>query len=177
VFHRLALSAIQRKLGSPVWLTDNRIAAVASSSIDRSTVDLDRGEMAFHLFDFDDRYDAIARSDADVISKLDQLSATFENAVFPGYLKEFILRMASNPQQQVAIHGATSISGYTHKEGVVDKVKIERRQGFIGSNQMEKSRYPNAEHHLKVFHNEETGKGRVFYKFEGSIQFVQNVRS
>jgi hypothetical protein len=70
VFHRLALSAIQRNLGSPVWLTDNRISAVAASSIDRSTVDVNRGEMAFHLFDFDDRYDMIARSDVDVIQKL-----------------------------------------------------------------------------------------------------------
>ena len=174
VFHRLALSAIQRKLGSPVWLTDNRIAAVASSSIDQSTVDLDRGEMAFHLFDFDDRYDGIANSDADVMTKLDQLSTTFGNAVFPGYLKEFMLRMSPNPEQRIAIHSASSIAGYS--DDGIDKARIERRRGFMGLNQLEKGRFPNAEHHLKVFFND-AGKGRLFYKFEGSIQFVKNTRS
>lgn len=54
VFHRLALEAIREKLGSLVWLSDHRISAVASSSIDRSTVDLDRGEMAFSIFKYTD---------------------------------------------------------------------------------------------------------------------------
>ena len=49
VFHRLALDAIREGHGSLVWLGDQRISAVATSSIDRSTVDLDRGEMSFSL--------------------------------------------------------------------------------------------------------------------------------
>ena len=175
VFHRLALSAIQRNLGSPVWLTDNRIAAVATSSIDRSTVDVDRGEMAFHLFDFDGRYDAIVTSDAKVIHKLDQLAATFGDSVFPEYLREFMIRTSPNPEQAIAVHASSSISGYSDKEDGLDKSRIERRRGFIGTNQLEKNRYPNATHHIKVFSNDE-GKGRLFYKFEGSIQFVKNMR-
>jgi Z1 domain len=175
VFHRLALSAIQRNLGSPVWLTDNRIAAVAASSIDRSTVDVDRGEMAFHLFDFDGRYDAIVASDTAVVQKLGQLAATFGNSVFPGYLKEFMLRTSPNPEQQIAIHASSSISGYSNKEHGLDKSRIERRRGFMGTPQLEKGRYPNAVHHIKVFSNDK-GKGRLFYKFEGSIQFVKNTR-
>src|SRR5712691_1653976 len=174
VFHRLALSAIQRNLGSPVWLTDNRIAAVAASSIDRSTVDVNRGEMAFHLFDFDGRYDAIVASDVDVVHKLEQLAATFGNSVFPEYLKEFMVRTSPNPEQTIAIHTSSSISGYSDKDGL-DKSRIERRKGFMGAPQIEKGRYPNAVHHIKVFSNDE-GKGRLFYKFEGSIQFVKNMR-
>jgi hypothetical protein len=174
VFHRLALSAIQRNLGSPVWLTDNRIAAVAASSIDRSTVDVNRGEMAFHLFDFDTRYDAIAKSRDGVVQKLDQLAAAFGDGVFPGYLKEFMVRTSPNPEQAIAIHTSSSISGYSNKAGL-DKSRIERRQGFMGDPQLEKGRYPNAVHHIKVFSNDE-GKGRLFYKFEGSIQFVKNMR-
>ncbi len=173
VFHRLALSAIQRNLGSPVWLTDNRIAAVAASSIDRSTVDMNRGEMAFHLFDFDNRYDAIATSHNSVAQKLEKLAATFGNAIFPGYLKEFMVRTSPNPEQAIAIHASSSISGYSSAD--TDKSRIERRCGFMGTNQLEKSRYPNAVHHIKVFSNDE-GKGRLFYKFEGSIQFVKNTR-
>jgi len=57
VFHKLALEAIREETGSPVWLSDSRIAAVASASIDRSTVDLDKGEMAFRIFRFDIQLD------------------------------------------------------------------------------------------------------------------------
>jgi hypothetical protein len=175
IFHRLALSAIQRNLGSPVWLMDNRIAAVAGSSIDRSTVDVNRGEMAFHLFDFDDRYDAIAASDAGVVKKLEQLAADFGDSVFPGYLKEFMVRTSPSPEEAIAIHASSSISGYSSKEQGLDKPRIERRRGFMGTNQLEKGRYPRAVHHIKVFSNDQ-GKGRLFYKFEGSIQFVKNTR-
>lgn len=173
VFHRLALAAIQRNLGSPVWLTDSRIAAVSAQSIDRSTVDVDRGEMAFHLFDFDSRYDEIAASPFGVVQKLEQLAAAFGGNVFPGYLKEFMVRTSQDPEQSIAIHASSSIAGYAG-EGI-DKARIERRRGFMGTNQLEKARYPKAVHHIKIFSNDE-GKGRLFYKFEGSIQFIRNTR-
>lgn len=175
VFHRLALAAIQKNLGSPVWLTDNRIAAVAPASIDRSTVDVNRGEMAFHLFDHDDRYDAIVASNDNVLQKLEHLSATFGGNVFPGYLKEFMVQTSPDPEKAIAIHGSSSIAGYSGKEEGLDKSRIERRRGFMGTNQLEKTRYPDAVHHIKVFSNGE-GKARLFYKFEGSIQFVKNLR-
>ena len=175
VFHRLALAAIQKQLGSPVWLTDNRIAAAAASSIDRSTVDIDRGEMSFHLFDFDDRYDAIVASGTDVVRKLEQLTAAYGSGVFPGYLKEFMVRTSPNPQLAIAVHGSSSIAGYSSKEEGLDKSRIERRRGFMGTNQLEKKEYPDAVHHIKVFYNDD-GKARLFYKFEGSIQFVKNTR-
>jgi len=176
VFHRLALSAIQRNLGSPVWLTDTRIAAVASSSIDRATVDVNRGEMAFHLFDTDARYDAIAASGGTVLERLDQLSATLGSGVFPEYLKEFMVRTSPEPEQAIAIHGSSSISDYSSQDVGLEKARIERRRGFMGTNQLEKTRYPSAVHHIKVFTND-SGKSRLFYKFEGSIQFVKNMRS
>lgn len=175
VFHRLALAAIQKNLGSPVWLTDSRIAAAASSSIDRSTVDVDKGEMSFHLFNFDDRYDEIARSNASVLQRLEHLSATFGSNIFPGYLKEFMAQTSSDPERLIAIHGSSSIAGYSSKEDGFDKSRIERRRGFMGTNQLEKGRFPEAVHHIKVFSNGE-GKARLFYKFDGSIQFVKNLR-
>lgn len=174
VFHRLALLAIQRNFGSPVWLTDNRIAAVASSSIDRSTVDVNRGEMAFHIFDFDPRYDEIVNGESTVRAKLGELSDLLGRNVFPDYLREFVLRTSTDPQRAVALHSSTSIANYS-SDGV-DKVRIERRRGFMGTNQLEKQRFPDAVHHLKVFTNGE-GKGRLFYKFEGSIQFIRNTNS
>lgn len=176
VFHRLALAAIHRNLGSPVWLTDKRIAAVSASSIDRSTVDVDRGEMAFQLYDFDERYDEIVASEAETVTKLEQITATFGSGVFPGYLKEFMLTTSKDPNTAIAIHASSSIAGYSDTEDGLDKLRIERRRGFMGTNQLEKGRYPAAVHHVKLFHNE-FGKARVFYKYEGSIQFVKNTRT
>ena len=46
----------------------------------------------------------------------------------------------------------------------------------MGTNQLERARFPNALHHIKVFYNDQ-GKARFFYKYEGSIQFVKNTRS
>jgi hypothetical protein len=173
VFHRLALSAIQRQLGSPVWLTDSRIAAAASSSIDRSTVDVNRGEMAFHVFECDSTYDNIVSEDLPVVDRLERLAAALGSEVFPGYLKEFMIQTSPEPDELIALHGSTSIAGYGSDD--VDKSRIERRRGFMGNPQLEKGRYPRAVHHLKVFTNAE-GKGRLFYKYEGSIQFVKNTR-
>lgn len=175
VFHRLALSAIQRDLGAPVWLTDHRIAAVANSSIDRSTVDVNRGEMAFHLFDHDDEYDVIAKSNESVLIRLEKLSALLGHEVFPGFLKEFMITASNNPDDMIAIHPSSSIDGYSDGEPGLDKARIERKKGLIGTNQLERHRYPRAIHHLKVFTNS-AKKGRLFYKYEGSIQFVKNLK-
>ena len=75
VFHRLALDAIKGGFGSLVWLGDTRISAVASSSIDRSTVDLNRGEMSFAMFDFDRKIDEIANASGSSRGKIDGLLA------------------------------------------------------------------------------------------------------
>jgi hypothetical protein len=91
-------------------------------------------------------------------------------------LKEFMVQSSPDPEQAIAIHTSSSIAGYSDKEDGLDKSRIERRRGFMGTNQLEKGRYPKAVHHIKVFSNEE-GRGRLFYKFEGSIQFVKNTRS
>ena len=72
----------------------------------------------------------------------------------------------------VAIHPSSSIEGYKDADGL-DKIAIERRRGLIGQSQT--AQFPAATHHLKIFTNKE-GKGRLFYKFSGSIQFIKNAR-
>ena len=175
VFHRLSLAAIREDMGSPVWLSDNRISAVASTSIDRSTVDMNRGEMAFQLFSFKPRLDEIASSNIPVKEKLDFFSKELGEARFPSYLKQYIERTSRDLDKAVAIHASSSIDGYSNSEDGLDKTKIERRRGFFGGPQMEKTKYPNAVHHLKIFTNAE-GKARMFYKYDGSIQFIRNER-
>jgi hypothetical protein len=73
VFHRLSLASINSGKGAPVWLSDSRIAAVAGASIDKSTVDIDRGEMSFALFKFKPKIDEVVSGTEGVIGKLEAL--------------------------------------------------------------------------------------------------------
>jgi hypothetical protein len=175
VFHKLALEAIKEGMGSPVWLSDTRIAAVAASSIDKSTVDLDKGEMAFRLFDFHPSMDEIVKTDISNDEKMNQLSSLLGDAAFPSYLRRYITRTSPNIERSLAIHVSSSIAGYTDATGL-DKDAIERKKGFMGKTQLEEDRYPEAIHHLKIFHNAKN-KGRLFYKFNGSIQFIKNIKN
>lgn len=174
VFHKLALEAIKEKMGSPVWLSDQRIAAVASSSIDKSTVDLDKGEMGFRVFSFTNDMDKLVDSNLSNSEKLDQLQELLGEGAFPTYLKRFIVRTSGSLERSLAIHSSSSIEGYKNEPGL-NKEAIERRKGFFGKSQMEQARFPDAIHHLKVFTNA-ASKGRLFYKFDGSIQFIKNIK-
>ena len=53
IFHRLSLEARKQNDRSPVWLDGERITAAAASSIDKTNILVDRGEMSFDLFEFD----------------------------------------------------------------------------------------------------------------------------
>ena len=170
VFHRLALSAIREGHGSLVWLGDQRISAVATSSIDRATVDLDRGEMSFSLFDYNPEIEAIAASSMSAIDKMEKLASVLGEGAIPEYLRRFITRSSPKASGSIAVHPPTNISGYKEVDGL-DKANVIRKKNFMGDSQVK--RFPNAIHHLMIIHNG-AGKARLFYKFIGSIQFIKN---
>lgn len=172
VFHRLALSAIKEGQGSLVWLSDQRIAAVASSSIDRSNVNLDRGEMSFALFKYSDEIERSATSSLPSTAKLEQLAQLIGTEGFPDYLKKYISRVSPNGSASIEILPPADISSQTD---VDDMERIIRKKGFMGNITREKEKNPQAIHFFRIFHN--AGKGaRLFYKFNGSIQFIKNMR-
>jgi hypothetical protein len=173
VFHRLALASIKEGRGSLVWLSDDRISAVATSSIDRSTVDLDRGEMSFALFTYTTQIDRLVDRSGSIRDKLDRLAKIVGDAAFPEYLRNYITKTMPSGDASVAIHKSSDISGY--KDPSTDKVNVARSKGFFGKSQMETEQYPKAVHHLRVFHNA-GGNARLFYKFVGSIQFISNTK-
>lgn len=179
VFHRLAITAIREGKGAPVWLSDNRISPAAASSIDRGTVSFDKGEMSFALFDFDEarqkEYEEIEKSTKGNFKKIEEIKHLFGDSVLPEYLEKYIAASSFLGEDSLAIHPASSIDGYADDDGI-DKEKIERRKGFFGRPQMQKEKYPDASHHLKVFYNN-SHKARLFYKFDGSIQFIKNLKS
>lgn len=168
VFHRLSLASINRGKGSPVWLSDSRIAAVAAASIDKSTVDIDRGEMAFTLFDFNPAMDEVALSGEGALSKLEALRMLIGDDGFPSYLREFILSTSADPDADISIQKSSAV--YPSMSGE-EKEKITRSKGMIGASQMS----AGAKHALKIFTNDE-GKARLFYKYTGSIEFTKNTK-
>lgn len=174
VFHRLALQAIRNNKMSPVWIGDTRISIAAPSSIDRGTVDLNKGEMSFQIFDCPDlaKLDGIVTADPQSLGTLKQLAAVVGEAL-PPFLIEYLQAALDVAPGTLAIHTSSSIKGY--KESA-DQEGIFRTKGFIGNPQLESGKFPNAIHHVKIFHNGQ-GKARVFYKNQGGVQFVQNLKS
>lgn len=168
VYHRLALDSIETGLGSPVWIADQRIAAVASASIDRSTVDLDKGEMSFAMFDFDPAIDQLAAEENDP-AKLVTALGGLVGAAFPLYLRTFILQSVARRKCGVKLFPTGNVfPGMTDEE----KKRIERRQGFMTIRDADRT--DNTIHFLRVFKND-AGRARVFYKYDGSVAFIKNL--
>ena len=171
VFHKLALEAIKEKMGSPVWLADQRISTVASTSIDKANVSLDKGEMSFPIFDYTPEIEDIMHKDGAPIDKLRALQKAIGADRLPEYLIRYISRTMAKGRDSIAIHKSDSIEGYKDKEGL-SKERIERKKGFMGQLRRD---FPNALHHFKIFYNGKN-KARLFYRFSGSISFIENLK-
>ena len=171
VLHRLALQTIKNNLGSPVWIGDNRVSVASKSSIDAATVDMDRGEMSFGVFDFSDALDGLVSRDQRSIDTLEELQDRIGNNALPGFLIDYIRTVSQGARGTLAIHTASSIAGSTD----ADQTAISRKKGFIGRSQLEPKKFPGAVHHVKIFFNKKK-KAKLFYKFLGSLQFIQNLK-
>jgi hypothetical protein len=176
IFHRLSLASRKQHNRSPVWLDGARITAVASSSIDKTNVLVDKGEMSFSLFPYDaSSMREIIDQEIPPVQKIRSLRELVGEESLPEYLINYIDSFRPDGDKSVAVHPPMSISGYTDKEGETDTATITRTKGFIGTNQMERSKYPVAIHHINIFHND-LGKARVFYKYDGSVRFLKTAK-
>jgi hypothetical protein len=176
IFHRLSLESRKQNKLSPVWLDGKRITAVAAASIDKTNVLVDKGEMSFALFDYDEReIRDIIDSKGDSLQKIKALAEVVGEASLPGYLINYVENFRPLGDRSIAVHPPMSIAGYTDKEGEMDRMTITRTRGFIGKSQMEESKFPDAIHHINVFFND-LGKARVFYKYNGSIRFLKTAK-
>ena len=171
IFHRLSLESIRAGNGSPAWLEDKRIAAVAASSIDRATVDMDSGEMSFEMFDYSHEVEALIMASIDSQIKLRELSEMLGGRCLPKFLTRYIENFSPQGELSLAIHGTGSIDGFAD----ADKERIERKKGLIGKSDREEAKYPHATHHIKIYKNSK-GKARLFYRYVGSIKFLKNLR-
>ena len=171
VFHKLALESIVQGRGSPIWLADKRISVAANASIDRARVQFDRGEMSFSLFKFEKEVDNIlGRNNTSPLVRLKKLQALVGDAAVPEYLLNYVTRVSPVGTASTAIHPSQSIANYKD----ADQIRIDRVKGFMGTTQLKK--FPNAIHHFKIFKNER-GDARLLYKFQGSVQFIKNLKN
>ncbi|PYP90121.1 MAG: DNA helicase [Candidatus Angelobacter sp. Gp1-AA117] len=172
VFHRLALKSIEAGRGAPVWLSNERISAVASSSIDQTNVTLDSGEMSYALFDYDalaDSLNKITESNGDQISRISELRKLLGDSALPQYLFDFIAANVTDAKSQIMIHRSLSIAAMKD----ADQTKISRKKGFMGGANF--TGHPEVAHHIRIHHNSR-GRGRVFYKYVAGIMFLKNIK-
>ncbi len=173
IFHRLSLESRKQNKTTPVWLDGDRVTAVASASIDKANVIVDRGEMSFGLFDFEeDKLKFILNKKETPIAKLKMISELLGDDSLPTYLISYIETFLPSGNKSIVIHEPKTIAGYTDKEGEVDKASITRSRGFIGNRELELAKYPDSIHHINILYNE-NGKARIFYKYEGNIRFLK----
>ncbi|MCF7887763.1 MAG: Z1 domain-containing protein [Candidatus Omnitrophica bacterium] len=174
VFHRLALQAIKGGTATPVWLEDKRVAVASSSSIDKTTVSVDSGEMSFEIFQHMDELDNIVYdTKLPSIEKLRRMAKILGKHSLPDYLVDFIENFSPDGADSLAVHPKKSIHSYN--DVTVDHKAIKRSKGVIGKFEREVEKYPKAIHHIKVFFNDD-GMARVFYRYVGSIKFIKSLR-
>jgi hypothetical protein len=176
VFHELAFATVGAGIGSPVWISDGRINVTASASVDRSTVSVAAGEMSFRIFDYDDR---IANLIAELGSSVETLRAIHQlvgDEAMPSFLISYIERVGRGQSGALAIYPPRRVFNYRGKFPT-DHENIARagNKGFFGSGQLRHPDVPNPTHHINILWND-GGKARIFYKYEGSLTFVQNLR-
>ena len=161
VFHKLALDSVKNG-NPPVWPEDKRIRSVARGSIDKTTVQMDSGEMSYEIFDYTKTIDDLVMSDIVPMEKLKRLRKELGDSKLPAHLIGFIESFSPDGSNSLAIHTSTSIEGYKDAE----QENISRPKGFIGGPELEKTKFPHAIHHIKIFYNSNK-KARIFYKFIG----------
>jgi hypothetical protein len=144
----------------------------AASSIDKATVAFDKGEMSFGMFEYSKKLDAIIAEGQTSVETLKKLRDKIGNGALPKFLIDYIEVASQNNPGSLAIHTASSIAGYGSR---ADQKAISRGKGFMGKSQLEPNKFPEAVHHIKIFYNN-NGKAKVFYKFVGSLQFMQNIK-
>lgn len=175
VFHKLSLDSIRSGNGSPVWLEDSKVSAAASSSIDKTTVAFDSGEMSFEMFNYDKDIENLVEDESKSATvKLNTLATRLGKDKVPDFIMEWLKHFSPDGEKSILVHKSSLISD-DYKSADVENLK--RARGFMSSTELnsKKKDQPEAIHHFKIFYNSK-GKARLFYKYDGNIRFVKNLK-
>jgi len=174
VFHKLSLDSIRSGNGSPVWLEDKRVGATATGSVDKTTVSFDSGEMSFEIFDYSKQIDDLINSEKLNQEKLKILMQILDKEKVPEFIVEWVKHFSPDGDESMIFHQSSPISD-NYKSADVDNIK--RAKGFMSSSDLKQGKKDNPKviHHFKIFYNSKN-KARLFYKYDGSIKFLKNLR-
>lgn len=167
IFHRLSLESRRSGKGAPVWLESEKVSAASPSSVDKAQVAIDKGEMSFELFGYDEEsLKDILEMNIPALNKIKALSELLGEEKLPKYLIDYIENFMPG-ESSIAIHEPQSIMG---RGSGTDHENIMRPKGFIGDFELKK--FPDAIHHIFVLHND-SSRARVFYKYHGNVRFLK----
>jgi len=178
MFHKLAVEAVRSGKGAPVWLADHKTTPTSPTSIDRSSVDFEGGEMSFGIFKLADTdvESIIGRDDLSDIDKLQMLHAALPGELFPDYVLDYISEDARLSDGFICFHPASEF-GSRSKSYTDEEVRhIRRKKNIFANTEFSRGPRPSARHHIKIYFNRH-GDARLFYKINGhSVKFIQNRR-
>jgi hypothetical protein len=173
IFHKLAIQSAQSG-GAPVWLSDERTIPTSLSSVDRSSVDFEDGEMSFKLFQYDPAKNYMGDNKMSYIDRLDNLKTMLPSECLPDYIVQYI-KSDSFSNDDICFHRASPFG--TDRSSSYKKEEMEnirRTKGIFSNHEFSRGDRPDARHHLKIFYNS-NGCARLFYKVNGAaIKFIQN---
>ena len=170
LLHRISYLSAKSDM-HPSWATGMGIKAVAPSSIDKSQVNVEKGEMSFQRIEFKSEMDEMINTysgGTDAYMALDQLIKKFGNDFLPNHIMGFIKEISGNPSKDIALHKTQNIENYNKNNADWDV--ISRARGILGGRDYEK--FPYARHHFVIVKNQK-GLCRLFYHCRhGKISFI-----
>lgn len=166
MYHYLSLMSIDTNGSAPVWIGDQRIQPVATQSIDKRTLLLEKGEMVFPKFSYSKEIQRIIYQTKNREELLKKMQEYLGNELFPRYVYDFIVTNSRTINSDVNILAPRFISDNTdyHEE-------LYRKRGLFGGKEL--SQY--GIHKLMMVYNS-ANEARLIYYFDGKANFFKNSR-
>lgn len=151
-YHYLAIEMIDNEKRAPVWIGDKRIQPVANTSIDRSTVNFDSGEMLFNKFEW-----ISAIKDIINISDTEKRLRTLQMAIGADSLPSYIINLIVDSSESFSDLNM-SIRNVSQKSDYHDE--LYRKRAVLGGTDIK------SKHNLVMLRNT-YNQCRVVYRFNG----------
>jgi len=165
MYHYLSLMSIETNGNAPVWIGDDRIKPVAAQSIDKRTLLLDKGEMVFAKFPYNNSIEQLLKN-KEKLTSLNSLLELLGCDAFPRYVFDFICTNSKNINVDLTIFPTRFVSDSTdyHKD-------LYRKKGIMGGTDLKSQGI----HKLMIVYNSDN-EARLVYYFNGKTSFFSNSR-
>jgi hypothetical protein len=107
--HGLSMASIETK--NPVWLEDRRIRAVSSSSIDKSSLSIDRGEISFEKFIIPSELSILTSSSVKGYSHFQNVIKLLPDNYLSDHISRFVEQTRPFGDDSVVCHVSREIKG------------------------------------------------------------------